>query len=1058
MDLSTISKKLELYEYADIFEFNNDMNLVWSNAKRLNEPGSKIFKHAGYLSRAWNRRFLKVSIDPAVGMLWSEETRPSWLKKSPRVRERDAGSRQMITSNLNSNSIDELSKLSGISRTDMLNKNSWSALHSLNPQHHKINMAVLEQGSVNQTNELKAGDNSISTRRTPSQALTTTVSKIDAEFFRASNKKENSKSYKDNKTNGELNHKALSSSGDVNNSPQLPFQRVEIKSRNGCSTNEDIERDCQNGSLSNFLEKDISEVAVPELKGSLGMDKPERRQKRKKRDWPAPNYNPKGKPLASQKNCSTHTSKTTSVMTVDDIFDMSLGQLHNLREELDLKWHHEISKAELQRRLRAYLERKEIESFEKSPNAIHWVPPSHIPKPSNLLGTSNEEVRNSDDNFQKSIQSNRVYNARNMAVDPLIRDWTDSKPSLKVGQKVSEFKTNVIHNCLSISSPLSTSFKLSECSVAKVQLNSNKLRFSEWLSNWQDKLSASFTKKLEGLREDNDTLRQEIKRIDEKINVQPKKILSDIQEDIKQLHDHIANLETKILSSNNLKDTSSLTTNINKLSKIVQDYKKHFSESYKATKVLSTIGNDWIEIKEKLCTVQPDTNNANCSIPKNICTHMKTLTSLDKKILATVETVNAKFEIRSKDETSLKAGISDLNKTLESFNDEAANLKGENWKVPASLSNQIESLIESQKKTSVLMEKLLNRVQIMSPQHQKQVSLSLENKQHQSSNENHPKLHSRKQVKNTPIHPISPAAKPNHRSYIKEKDRIATQTKDSDISLKLNAIRMDLGLYASGDKEMTLFSFSNKPISNGYSGIVADKESAWIQLDKESIVWNDMVQRSSTPTRQYWTKDGVTIHKQISKEIRVCPRPNKLSVKPFPPEPPGFFSKLLVGKYYVHAHQIMTFNKFGERRKLCTKLLIEKLRKTYGDAYNPKYNRSLSNCKPIGHNAPVSQLILSPPLLSPEKQACGENEKLWGTIAPTLQQPHQARRMLNSMTPTPVPFTSTPPLPRQLNHCQLQWPQMWSNRPMFSPLQGWPSAQTVSHSQIEADNSVLLRK
>ena len=29
---------------------------------------------------------------------------------------------------------------------------------------------------------------------------------------------------------------------------------------------------------------------------------------------------------------------------------------------------------------------------------------------------------------------------------------------------------------------------------------------------------------------------------------------------------------------------------------------------------------------------------------------------------------------------------------------------------------------------------------------------------------------------------------------------------------------------------------------------------------------------------------------------------------------------------------------------------------------------------------------------------------------------------------------------------------------MFSPLQGWPSAQTVSHSQIAAENSVLLRK
>ena len=49
MDLGTISDKLDKSEYSDIFELNKDMKLVWSNAKKFNNPGSNIFMMAGFL-------------------------------------------------------------------------------------------------------------------------------------------------------------------------------------------------------------------------------------------------------------------------------------------------------------------------------------------------------------------------------------------------------------------------------------------------------------------------------------------------------------------------------------------------------------------------------------------------------------------------------------------------------------------------------------------------------------------------------------------------------------------------------------------------------------------------------------------------------------------------------------------------------------------------------------------------------------------------------------------------------------------------------------------------
>ena len=64
MDLGTISKKLDKSEYSDIFEFNKDMMLVWSNGRKFNQLGSNIHTTAEYLAGIWNDWFSCLSADP----------------------------------------------------------------------------------------------------------------------------------------------------------------------------------------------------------------------------------------------------------------------------------------------------------------------------------------------------------------------------------------------------------------------------------------------------------------------------------------------------------------------------------------------------------------------------------------------------------------------------------------------------------------------------------------------------------------------------------------------------------------------------------------------------------------------------------------------------------------------------------------------------------------------------------------------------------------------------------------------------------------------------------
>ena len=53
-------------KYSSIFEFDKDMRLVWSNAKKFNKPGSNIYKSAEWLGRKWNQEFIKMKKDPAA--------------------------------------------------------------------------------------------------------------------------------------------------------------------------------------------------------------------------------------------------------------------------------------------------------------------------------------------------------------------------------------------------------------------------------------------------------------------------------------------------------------------------------------------------------------------------------------------------------------------------------------------------------------------------------------------------------------------------------------------------------------------------------------------------------------------------------------------------------------------------------------------------------------------------------------------------------------------------------------------------------------------------------
>ena len=64
-------------------------------------------------------------------------------------------------------------------------------------------------------------------------------------------------------------------------------------------------------------------------------------------------------------------------------------------------------------------------------------------------------------------------------------------------------------------------------------------------------------------------------------------------------------------------------------------------------------------------------------------------------------------------------------------------------------------------------------------------------------------------------------------------------------------------------------------------------------------------QRQLTRTRQYYTMNGVTLHKQLARENHPYPRRQKLAVKIDRSEPS---SRLKTGKFYLYFHQLKIYN------------------------------------------------------------------------------------------------------------------------------------------------------
>ena len=63
------------------------MRLVWSNAKKFNQPGSNINKSADFLRREWTRVFSKVKMDPAAVKIWATKARRS----KPKISQEQCG-------------------------------------------------------------------------------------------------------------------------------------------------------------------------------------------------------------------------------------------------------------------------------------------------------------------------------------------------------------------------------------------------------------------------------------------------------------------------------------------------------------------------------------------------------------------------------------------------------------------------------------------------------------------------------------------------------------------------------------------------------------------------------------------------------------------------------------------------------------------------------------------------------------------------------------------------------------------------------------------------------
>ena len=60
MDLGSVKRKLEKQEYTSEDEIRRDLELIWSNCKRYNQPGSQVYKAAEKMEKSSNQILSKI--------------------------------------------------------------------------------------------------------------------------------------------------------------------------------------------------------------------------------------------------------------------------------------------------------------------------------------------------------------------------------------------------------------------------------------------------------------------------------------------------------------------------------------------------------------------------------------------------------------------------------------------------------------------------------------------------------------------------------------------------------------------------------------------------------------------------------------------------------------------------------------------------------------------------------------------------------------------------------------------------------------------------------------
>ena len=191
-------------EYPDIFAFNKDMKLVWSNAKKFNLPGSNIFNAAGFLCRTWNRKFATIRKDPEVTKLWGRKSRRSKPKKSPRVRDRETCIRRKPEFSRNSSSGSELSYTSGIFKPERSHQMKKTSGLGLSPGHSRSKKPAPIQGPGKVKAKLKVRKATVYPVPSLLSGDSNIETKIDKEKLRLSKKNVKSSGDKWKKINSEL--------------------------------------------------------------------------------------------------------------------------------------------------------------------------------------------------------------------------------------------------------------------------------------------------------------------------------------------------------------------------------------------------------------------------------------------------------------------------------------------------------------------------------------------------------------------------------------------------------------------------------------------------------------------------------------------------------------------------------------------------------------------------------------------------------------------------------------------------------------------------------------